>query len=161
SDGDDDDYEGDDDMYFDDGGFEQDISSPRGQHEHMNEDLFDNDAFLNRSSRIQGCPGQPVQQPRPQSGFSLASLGGDGPYPSFAMGGNPNKARQRQSQLLLEDLPLQGPVDPRLIPQRNPSEDAKRLGLSRKVPPLPALEGTQEAVSRMQSNLQSYHAALA
>ena len=161
SDGDDDDYEGDDDMYFDDGGFEQDISSPRGQHEHMNEDLFDNDAFLNRSSRVQGHPGQPVQQPRPQSGFSLASLGGDGPYPSFAMGANPNKARQRQSQLLLEDLPLQGPVDPRLIPQRNPSEDAKRLGLSRKVPPLPALEGTQEAVSRMQSNLQSYHAALA
>ncbi|KAI7490674.1 hypothetical protein KC351_g509 [Hortaea werneckii] len=161
SDGDDDDYEGDDDMYFDDGGFEQDITSPQGQHEHMNEDLFDNDAFLNRSSRIQGHPGQPVHQQRPQSGFSLASLGGDGPYPSFAMGANPNKARQRQSQLLLEDLPLQGPVDPRLIPQRNPSEDAKRLGLSRKVPPLPALEGTQEAVSRMQSNLQSYHAALA
>ncbi|KAI6905163.1 hypothetical protein KC334_g6275 [Hortaea werneckii] len=161
SDGDDDDDEGDDDMYFDDGGFEQDISSPRGQHEHMNEDLFDNDAFLNRSSRIQGYPGQPVHQQRPQSGFSLASLGGDGPYPSFAMGANPNKARQRQSQLLLEDLPLQGPVDPRLIPQRNPSEDAKRLGLSRKVPPLPALEGTQEAVSRMQSNLQAYHTALA
>ncbi|KAI7189631.1 hypothetical protein KC363_g4838 [Hortaea werneckii] len=162
SDGDDDDDdEGDDDMYFDDGGFEQDISSSRGQHEQMNEDLFDNDAFLNRSSRIQGHPGQPVHQQRPQSGFSLASLGGDGPYPSFAMGANPNKARQRQSQLLLEDLPLQGPVDPRLIPQRNPSEDAKRLGLSRKVPPLPALEGTQEAVSRMQSNLQAYHAALA
>ncbi|KAI7536059.1 hypothetical protein KC331_g11678 [Hortaea werneckii] len=161
SDGDDDDDEGDDDVYFDDGGFEQDISSPRGQHEHMNEDLFDNDAFLNRSSRIQGYPGQPVHQQRPQSGFSLASLGGDGPYPSFAMGANPNKARQRQSQLLLEDLPLQGPVDPRLIPQRNPSEDAKRLGLSRKVPPLPALEGTQEAVSRMQSNLQAYHTALA
>ncbi|RMY21444.1 hypothetical protein D0866_12253 [Hortaea werneckii] len=77
------------------------------------------------------------------------------------MGANPNKARQRESQLLLEDLPLQGPVDPRLIPQRNPSEDAKRLGLSRKVPPLPALEGTQEAVSRMQSNLQAYHTALA
>lgn len=160
SDGDDDD-EGDDDMYFDDGGFEQDISSSRGQYEHMNEDLFDNDAFLNRSSRIQGYPVQSGHQQRPQSGFSLASLGGDGPYPSFAMGANPNRARQRQSQLLLEDLPLQGPVDPRLIPQRNPSEDAKRLGLSRKVPPLPALEGTQEAVSRMQSNLQAYHTALA
>ncbi|KAK4545892.1 hypothetical protein LTR36_002456 [Oleoguttula mirabilis] len=145
-----------DDMYYDDGGFEQDIKSPHNRHDSVDEDEFDNNAYLQRA-RMGGLLGHQ----RDVSARSFASLGGDGPYPSFAMGANPVKPRQRQSQLLLEDLPLQGPVDPKLIPQRNPSEDAKRMGLSNKVPPLPAQEGSKEAMMRMQSNLQAYHAALA
>ncbi|TKA34175.1 hypothetical protein B0A50_00155 [Salinomyces thailandicus] len=143
-----------DDMYYDDGGFEQDIESSRSQSQHdgFNEDALDSDTFM------RGHVGAGHQR---QSGMSFNSLGSDGPYPSFAMGVNPLKARQRQSQLLLENLPLQGPVDPKLIPQRNPSEDAKRLGLSTRVPPLPAQQGSKEAMDRMQSNLHAYHASLA
>ncbi|KAK5114435.1 hypothetical protein LTR85_010258 [Meristemomyces frigidus] len=149
-----------DDLYYDDGGFEQDIRQPVNRHDSVDEDEFDDSAFLQRS-RLNGMMGGGGHHQRDVSGVSFASLGGDGPYPSFAMGANPVKTRQRQSQLLLEDLPLQGPVDPKLIPQRNPSEDAKRLGLSNKVPPLPAQEGSKEAMMRMQANLQAYHAALA
>lgn len=142
-----------DDMYFDDGGFEQDIKQPHDHQGGLNEDAFDNDAFLSRVNRLGGYMGHQRD---------TSAMSGDGPYPSFAMGANPVKTRARQSQMLLEDLPLlQGPVDPKLIPQRNPSEDAKRLGLSSKVPPLPAPEGSKEAMMRMQSNLQAYHSALA
>ena len=145
-----------DDIYFDGGGFEEDIQNPdHDRHESINEDAFDDDAFLRRRSHVTSPP---LDHPRAISAMSLRS---DGPYPSFAMGANPVKARQRQSQLLLEDLPLIGPVDPKLIPQRNPSEDAKRLGLSSRVPPLPPQAGSKEAAMRMQANLQSYHATLA
>lgn len=151
---------GHDDLYYDDGGFEQDLKGPRHRHDSLDENEFDNSAFLQRA-RMGGIMGHQ----RDASGLSFASLGSDGPYPSFAMGANPVKTLHRQSELLLHDLPLQGPgpVDPKLIPQRNPSEDAKRLGLSSKVPPLPvpAQEGSKEAMMRMQANLQAYHATLA
>lgn len=147
-----------DDMYFDDGGFEQDIRHPSSSDiagARVNENDFDDEAFL---GGVRRPPGRKAHQ----RDLSAVSMGSDGPYPSFAMGANPLPARQRQSQMLLEDLPLQGPVDPKLIPQRNPSEDAKRLGLSKKVPPLPLPPDSQEAVLRqMQANLQAYHAALA
>lgn len=66
--------------------------------------------------------------------------------------------------MMLEDLPLHAPpppVDPKLIPRRIPSEDAKRLGLSSKAPPLPPQPGSLDAAQRVQANLQAYHAALA
>ncbi|KXL50727.1 MAG: hypothetical protein FE78DRAFT_66641 [Acidomyces sp. 'richmondensis'] len=148
-----------DDMYFDDGGFEQDICRPLPpdvDSARMNEDDFDDESFLGGTRR-------PLGRKTHERDLSAVSMGSDGPYPSFAMGANPLPARQRQSQMLLEDLPLlEGPVDPKLIPQRNPSEDAKRLGLSKKVPPLPPPPGSHEATLRqMQANLHAYHAALA
>jgi hypothetical protein len=160
----------DDDMYFDDGGFEQDVNGtqPTIMGEAVDESAFDDDNFLARNGNT--GVGQAVQpmQPRVQtnhqrdtSAMTVTSLGSDGPYPSFAMP-NPAKARQRDSSMLLEDLPLQtAPVDPRLIPRRNPSEDAKRLGLSNKVPPLPPQPGSQEAMQTTQTKMQAYHAALA
>lgn len=143
-----------DDMYFDDGNFEQDINAPH--HSAFDENTFDDDGFLAR-------PGMNMAHRREISSgaFSAASMGSDGPYPTFA---TPNavKARQRESQLMLEDLILQDPVDPKLIPQRNPSEDAKRLGLSDRAPPLPIdTSNSKEEVVRMQRTLDNYHAALA
>ena len=159
---------GDDDVYFDDGGFDMDIDDSQNIRGGVDESAFDDDRF--DFDRINGI-GQAVQPPNsatpPQghqqdvSGPRVTSMGSDGPYPSFAMP-NPLKARQRDSAYLLEDLPLQQePVDPKLIPRRNPSEDAKRLGLSDKAPPLPAQQGSLEAVQHVSTKLQAYHAALA
>jgi hypothetical protein len=158
----------DDDVYFDDGGFDLDIAEGSNVRGSVNESAFDEDGF--DFDRINGV-GQAVQPPnhvarqpahsRDTSALTITSLGSDGPYPSFAMP-NAAKARQRDSSYLLEDLPLQEQaVDPRYVPRRNPSEDAKRLGLSDKVPPLPAQPGSTEAVQRTSANLQAYHSALA
>ncbi|KAK4554703.1 hypothetical protein LTR86_008205 [Recurvomyces mirabilis] len=168
SDSDEDDGQAEDDMYFDDGGFEQDIKTLQGSGARrpgsvkIDENQFDDDGYLDGYGRL-GAQMPQNQRQRPMSGmpFAPASTAGDGPYPSFAKGGNPNKALARESLMLLEDLPLVNPVDPKLIPQRNPSEDAKRLGLSSRVPPLPAQPGSKEAVMRMQDKLQAYHASLA
>lgn len=145
----------DDDMYFDDGHFDHDISESHSKT--FDEDVFDDDQFLARPGMV-----QPLNHRRDRSSAALSgmSLGSDGPYPTFAMP-NASRASQRYSQMMLEDLPLQAPVDSRYIPQRNPSEDAKRLGMSDKVPPVPVPESNREAFTRMQANLQTYHAALA
>lgn len=156
---------GDDDMYFDDGGFEADVNSAPPVDQTgttVDESAFDDDNFLPRNSNAGPQTIQPVQSyhQRETSGLTATSLGSDGPYPSFAML-NATAARARDSRMLLEDLPLhEAPVDPRNLPRRNLSEDAKRLGLSSKAPPLPA-QGNSEATQRMQASLQSYHAALA
>ena len=158
----------DDDVYFDDGRFDLDIEEAHNVRGSVNESAFDDDRF--DFDKINGV-GQAVQPPSPgaagsghrrdTSGLTITSLASDGPYPSFAMP-NAAKARQRDSTYLLEDLPLQEQaVDPRYIPRRNPSEDAKRLGLSDKVPPLPPQPGSLEAVQRVSASLQAYHAALA
>ncbi|CZT20729.1 uncharacterized protein RCC_06587 [Ramularia collo-cygni] len=140
-----------DDMYFDDGNFEQDINVPHPTA--FDENTFDDDAFLAR-------PGMNVGGRRELSN-GVVSTTSVGPYPTFAMP-NAVKARQRESQLMLEDLILQEPVDPKLIPQRNPSEDAKRSGLSDRAPPL-AVEpsNSEEEAMHMQRTLDNYHAALA
>lgn len=143
-----------DDMYFDDGGFDEDIEHPP-HHQMMDERNFDNPDFLGGFKGM-----EPRGHQRGPSAMTIASLGSDGPYPTFA-NPNPVKARQRDSRMLLEDLPLQAPVDPRWIPQRNPSEDAKRLGLSNKVPPLPPQAGSQDAIEQAQSRMSAYHQALA
>lgn len=143
-----------DDMYFDDGGFDEDIQQPP-HHQMMDERNFDNPDFL---GGFRGM--EPRGHQRGQSAMTIASLGSDGPYPTFA-NPNPVKTRQRDSRMLLEDLPLQAPVDPRWIPQRNPSEDAKRLGLSNKVPPLPPQPGSRDAIEQAQSRMSAYHQALA
>ena len=157
---------GDDDMYFDDGGFDQDVNSSVSiLGKTVDEDAFDDDRVFENINGAVTREQLAAQQghTRDLSALTVSSLGSDGPYPSFAMP-HPAKARQRDSRMLLEDLPLQAaPVDPKLIPQRNPSEDAKRLGLSSKVPPLPVPvhPGNAEAIQRVNVNLQAYHAALA
>nr|POE54955.1 hypothetical protein CFP56_64627 [Quercus suber] len=149
---------GEDDMYFDDGGFEQDIKTKPSPRTALDEESLDSEIFQrgNHGSR-QGYGHQ-----RDISGATVTSVSGDGPYPSFAMGANPAKAFQRQSQLLLQDLPLQeAPLEAKLVPQRNPSEDAKRSGLGDRVPPFTLEQGDRDATVHLQSNLQAYHAALA
>jgi hypothetical protein len=156
----------DDDMYFDDGGFDQDINDgPTANGQVFDEDAFDDPNFLARNNSaaqaVHPCPPKAQQyHHREPSAMTVTSLGSDGPYPSFAMP-NATKARQRDSRMLLEDLPLQttGPVDPKLIPQRNPSEDAKRLGLHSRAPPLPPQPGgdPEETDRRM----RAYHKNLA
>lgn len=146
-----------DDMYFDDGNFAADINDSHG--DSIDENAFDDDAFLARPGMSTG--GANHRRDRSSAALTVASLGSDGPYPSFAL---PNAARNsaRMSQMMLEDLPLRDPDNnPKYIPQRNPSEDMKRLGMSKKVPPVPVPENDREAFSRMQSNLQNYHASLA
>lgn len=142
-----------DDMYFDDGNFDLDLNGPNSSK--FDEDAFDDENFLYRPNAAVNAP-HGYGHRRVQSGASV----GDGPYPTFAMP-NADKVRARNSQLMLEDLPLQTPIDPKYIPQRNPSEDAKRLGLSDKAPPVPVMETNKEAFLAMQNNLQKYHAALA
>ena len=147
----------DEELYFDDGGFEQDVRGPVANQHRMDENAFDNPAYLARPSKRD-------QHVRELSALSVGA-GGEGPYPSFAIPPAATaQGRPRQSQnLLLEDLPLQAPVDPRYIPQRNPSEDAKRMGLSDRVPPLPVAPGMggEQAEQRMRESLMTYHAALA
>ncbi|KAK5174067.1 uncharacterized protein LTR77_001147 [Saxophila tyrrhenica] len=185
----------DDDMYFDDGGFGEDVdaaSSPAvgggagrngvrtADGKVVGEERFDDDDFLARNNNntasrptSNGIPHTSPPPPPPPAFNPLlqpthhqqhaTSLGSDGPYPSFAMP-NPLRARERDSRLLLEDLPLHagpGPVDPSLLPRRNPSEDAKRLGLSSRAPPLPAQQDLGGEAQRVQERLTRYHAALA
>ncbi|KAF2720365.1 hypothetical protein K431DRAFT_295220 [Polychaeton citri CBS 116435] len=155
----------DDDLYFDDGAFaKEDLNlGPRTQSIYMDEDALDNEAYWQQRRSELSMAAPPLTDPtrlghqRDLSGMTFTSMGSDGPYPSFAIP-NATKAKERNSRMLLEDLPLLGPVDPRLIPQRNPSEDAKRLGLSNKVPPLPAPEGGSEASDR---RMRAYQTALA
>lgn len=148
-----------DDMYFDDGGFEPDMNDRNHLGEAVDENAFDDDAFLRKPNGI-GHAVQPVHQ-NGNTSFNFYGLGSDGPYPSFAMPRS-TRAWERDSQMLLEDLPLyEEPFDPRWIPRRNPSEDAKRLGRSNKVPPLPLQGSSPDAVARVQAHLQTYHAALA
>lgn len=152
-------HDGQDDMYFDDGNFGEDFDDGIPAASGFDEDAFDDDNFLYRpNANFNGPQGYGHRQKN--SILSLESMGSDGPYPSFAVP-NASKALARNSQLMLEDLPIQAPVDPKYIPQRNPSEDAKRLGLSDKAPPVPVSEGNPEALLRMQNSLQKYHAALA
>nr|POE47034.1 hypothetical protein CFP56_00366 [Quercus suber] len=149
---------GEDDMYFDDGGFEQDIKTKPSPRTALDEESLDSDIFQ-RGSHGSG-PEHGHQ--RDNSGVTVTSVGGDGPYPTFAMGANPAKVLQRQSQLLLQDLPLEeGLHDPKLIPQRNPSEDVRRSDLGDRGLPFPLEQGDREGTVQVPNNLQAYHAALA
>jgi hypothetical protein len=139
-----------DEMYFDDGGFSEDVQNSSGYGESINEDQFDNPDFAG------GYKGMEPRGYHERHASAMTITSRDGPYPSFAMP-NAGKAHLRQSQLLLDDLPLQGPSGTQWAPQRNPSDDAKRLGLSDMVPPLPAPAGSQAASSQ----LVAYHQALA
>lgn len=142
-----------DDMYFDDGNFDQDINGV--DRSSIDEDAFDDDRFLSRPGFMNR-----YMHSRDHSGLSALSAGSDGPYPTFPIA-NAQRLSQRYSQMMLEDLPLQAPVDPRYVPQRNPSEDAKRLGMGSRVPPAPVPETDRKAFTRMQQSLQNYHSALA
>ncbi|KAM0716451.1 hypothetical protein Q7P37_007896 [Cladosporium fusiforme] len=132
-----------DDMYFDDGGFAQDVQNGSG--ESINEDDLDHPDFAG------GFRGMEPRGYHERHASAITMTNRDGPYPTLA------KAQQRESQMLLEDLPLQDAVDPQFVPRRNPSEDAKRLGLSDQVPPLPTQPSTDGAMPQM----VSYHQALA
>ncbi|QIW99418.1 hypothetical protein AMS68_004936 [Peltaster fructicola] len=102
------------DMYFDDGQFEEDTNMPtRSQTDEASIDHM------------------PVPD-RGQKDYRASSLGmigvaSDSPYPSMPVS---DAVRQRDSALLLQDLPLIQEVEAHLIPQRNPSEDAKRYALA-------------------------------
>ncbi|KAI5362160.1 hypothetical protein Slin15195_G058120 [Septoria linicola] len=148
-----------DDMYFDDGNFGVDFGEAIPTAGGFDENAFDDDSFLYRPNAAVNAPhGYGHRQQR--SDLSYETIGSDGPYPSFAVP-NASKALARNSQMMLEDLPVQAPVDPKYIPQRNPSEDARRLGLSDKAPPAPVSDHEPEAFIHMQDSLQKYHAALA
>lgn len=144
----------DDEMYFDDGGFDGDFAGGYDGHS-VDEDAFDDPLFL---ARTNGASSN-MDHRRNTSAMTYNSLGSDGPYPSFAMP-NPAAARQRESTMLLQDLPLQAQNGPRHVPRRIPSVEAKRLGLSNKVPPLPRT-GSSDGFLEEKANLQAYHAALA
>lgn len=139
-----------DEMYFDDGGFSEEVQSSSGYGESINEDQFDNPEFAG------GFRGMEPRGYHERHASAMTITSRDGPYPTFAMP-NAGKAQLRQSQLLLDDLPLQGSDGSRWAPRPNSSEDAKRLGLSDMVPPLPAPAGSQAASSQM----AAYHQALA
>lgn len=131
-----------DDMYYDDGRFDQDKT--------VEIQSKTDEAVVDRMSKT-GADDLSTLPNR----LTMASLSSDGPYP--AMISPTLQSHRRGSSILLEDLPLMAPVDPALIPQRNPSEDAKRLGRSSRVPPLPGAESE----SGTRQNLQAYHQALA
>lgn len=139
-----------DDMYFDDGGFSAEVQNSSGYGESINEEELDDPDFAG------GYRGMEPRGYHERHASAMTITGRDGPYPTFAMP-NPAKAAQRESQMLLEDLPLHGRVEPQWIPQRNPSDDAKRLGLSDRVPPLPAQPGAPDNMPQM----AAYHQALA
>ncbi|KAM0702063.1 hypothetical protein Q7P35_010973 [Cladosporium inversicolor] len=140
-----------DEMYFDDGGFSEDVQNSSGYGESINEDQFDNPDFAG------GFKGMEPRGYHERHASAMTITSRDGPYPTFAMPNNAGKAQLRQSQLLLDDLPLQGPGGTQWAPKPTSSEDAKRLGLSDMVPPLPAPAGSQAAASQM----EAYHQALA
>ena len=139
-----------DEMYFDDGGFAEDVQNSSGYGESINEDQFDNPDFAG------GFKGMEPRGYHERHASAMTITSRDGPYPTFAMP-NAGKAQLRQSQLLLDDLPLQGPSGTAWAPKPTSSEDAKRLGLSDMVPPLPAPAGSRAAASQM----AAYHQALA
>lgn len=141
---------GHDEMYFDDGGFSEDVQNSSGYGDSINEDDFDNPDF---AGGFRGMEPRGYHE-RHTSAMTITSR--DGPYPTFAMP-NAGKTQLRQSQLLLDDLPLQGAGGSQWVPQRNPSDDAKRLGFSDMVPPLPAPAGPTSASPQM----AAYHQALA
>ncbi|KAF7195756.1 hypothetical protein HII31_02891 [Pseudocercospora fuligena] len=147
-----------DDMYFDDGNFDQDIKETHGAS--IDENAFDDDNFLYRPNAAVNNFGHSRDRSSAALTYASHASSGDGPYPTFAIP-NAAQAQARYSQLMLEDLPLQNPVDPKLIPQRNPSEDAKRMGRSDKAPPIPVMPSNEVAYHQMQESLQRYHAALA
>jgi hypothetical protein len=140
-----------DDMYFDDGGFSEDVQNSSGYGESINEEQFDNPDFAG------GFRGMEPRGYHERHASAMTITSRDGPYPTFAMPNAGGKAQLRQSQMMLDDLPLQGPHDPQWVPQRNPSDDAKRLGLSESVPPLPPQPGANGASPQ----LAAYHQALA
>jgi hypothetical protein len=140
-----------DDMYFDDGGFSEDVQNSSGYGESINEEQFDNPDFAG------GFRGMEPRGYHERHASAMTITSRDGPYPAFAMPNAGGKAQLRQSQMMLDDLPLQGPRDAQWVPQRNPSDDAKRLGLSDLVPPLPPQPGAKEASPQM----EAYHQALA
>ena len=139
-----------DEMYFDDGGFSEDVQNSSGYGESINEDQFDNPNFAG------GFKGMEPRGYHERHASAMTITSRDGPYPTFAMP-NAGKAQLRQSQLLLDDLPLQGPGGTQWAPKPTSLEDAKRLGLSDMVPPLPAPAGSVAAASQM----AAYHQALA
>lgn len=139
-----------DDMYFDDGGFSEDVQNSSGYGESINEDQFDNPNFAG------GFRGMEPRGYHERHASAMTITSRDGPYPTFAMPNAGGKAQLRQSQMLLDDLPLQGPRDAQWDPQRNPSDDAKRLGLSDSVPPLPPQPGAERS-----PQMAAYHQALA
>jgi len=140
-----------DDMYFDDGGFSADVQNSSGYGESINEDQFDNPDFAG------GFRGMEPRGYHERHASAMTITSRDGPYPTFAMPNAGGKAQLRQSQMMLDDLPLQAPRDAQWVPQRNPSDDAKRLGLSELVPPLPPQPGAKGATPQM----AAYHQALA
>lgn len=140
-----------DEMYFDDGGFSEDVQNSSGYGESINEDEFDNPNFAG------GFRGMEPRGYHERHASAMTITSRDGPYPTFAMPTNAGKAQLRQSQLLLDDLPLQGSAGTQWAPKPNSLEDAKRLGLSDMVPPLPAPAGSTAASSQM----SAYHQALA
>ena len=140
-----------DDMYFDDGGFSADVQNSSGYGESINEEQFDNPDFAG------GFRGMEPRGYHERHASAMTITSRDGPYPTFAMPNAGGKAQLRQSQMMLDDLPLQGTNDAQWVPQRNPSDDAKRLGLSDMVPPLPPQPGAKEATPQM----AAYHQALA
>jgi len=139
-----------DEMYFDDGGFSEDVQNSSGYGESINEDQFDNPDFAG------GFKGMEPRGYHERHASAMTITSRDGPYPTFAMPNAP-KAQLRQSQLLLDDLPLQGPGSTLWAPKPTSSEDAKRLGLSDMVPPLPDPTGSKAVASQM----EAYHQALA
>jgi hypothetical protein len=139
-----------DEMYFDDGGFSEDVQNSSGYGESINEDQFDS---LDFAGGFKGMEPRGYHE-RHASAMTITSR--DGPYPAFAMP-NAGKAQLRQSQLLLDDLPLQESGGPLWEAHRDSLVDAKRLGLSDLVPPLPGPAGQEPPSSQM----AAYHQALA
>ena len=140
-----------DEMYFDDGGFSEEVQNSSGYGESINEDQFDNPEFAG------GFKGMEPRGYHERHASAMTITSRDGPYPTFAMPNNAGKAQLRQSQMLLDDLPLQGAGGTQWAPKPTSSEDAKRLGLSDMVPPLPVAAGSNAASSQM----EAYHQALA
>ena len=174
-----------DEMYFDDGGADFDVND-QDFGETIDEANFDDDSFLARQ------PAEPQQETprrsvpitsRPRDTFTFPSKVGpypslgipqndgpnssfpmpssDGPYPSFAVP-NPARAKQRESQMLLENLPLQDTLrDGQLLPQHLPSGEASRPEFGNHVPHFPTPGNNLPAVPHASASLNAYHAALA
>ena len=148
-----------DDMYFDDGGFESDVNNRSLVGETVDEDAFDDDDFLRKPNGV-GDAVHPVHQ-HDSSDLGGYGLDTGGPYPTF-VAPKSTRLKQEKSHLQLDDLPLyEQTSDPKLVPRRNPSEDAKRFGSGSRVPQTSQQGRTVGTAAGLQANLQSYHAALA
>jgi hypothetical protein len=121
-----------DDMYFDDGNFDLDIDNEPGST--FDEDALDDENFLYRPNAAVNAP----------------------------MGYDQRRGHRNSRTAFADDVIVEAATDPRYRPQRNPSEDAKTLGLGlgNTASPFHTSEpqGTQMHV---QADLQQYHAALA